>query len=188
MSRLITDEIVGRQDSNHLVTVPNGTTFRVPGQVIQTAWKKMDFHGTYSANNDNVSRDITGLDVTFQLKDPTSQVYLQWWIFYETHYDVTFQAKRNGTVVGFNTEVGNTRWSGIGVSEYGHGFDNDSTPSYLHLCYVDLPGTVGPHAYSLGVRSSTGTNYTVRINRALNGFGDSYEGGVSWCMVQEIAV
>jgi hypothetical protein len=147
----------------------------------------MDFHGTYSANNDNVSRDIAGLNVTFQIKDPARQVYLQWWIFYECEYNVTFQAKRNDTVIGFNTEAGNVRWSGIGVGEYEHSFNTDSTPSYLHLCYVDSPGTSGPHTYSIGVRSSTGTNYTVRINRAFGSFGDNNEGGVSWCMIQEIA-
>lgn len=187
MSRLVTDEIVGRQDNNHLVTIPNGTTLYAPGQVIQTAWKKMDFHAAYSANNDNVSRDISGLNLTLTLKKPNSQVFIQWWIFYETFYNVTFQAKRDGAVIGFNNDVGNVRWSGIGVGENEHSFDEASTPSYLNMCYLDTPGSVGPFTYSLGVRSSDATNRTLWVNRSTLTVGDFYEGGVSWCMIQEIA-
>ena len=187
MSTLIVDEIGGRKDGNHLVAVPNNITFFAPGQVIQTAWRKMDFHATYNSYNDNNSRDISGLNLDITLKKSNSIVYLQWWLFYECHHDITFQAKRSGTVIGFNSEVGNVRWSGIGTAEYEHSHDQSSTPSYTHMCWVDSPGSVGPHTYSLGSRSSTGTNYDIRVNRAWSGFSDNYEGGVSWAMAQEIA-
>jgi hypothetical protein len=189
MSTVIVDEITGRKDSNHTIAMPNNITFNPPGQVIQTAWRKFDTHATYAANNDNVSRDVSGLDLSFTLKVANSQVYIQWWLFYEMHYNTTFQAKRNGTVIGFNTEAGNQRWSGIGVGEYEHSFDNSSTPSVLHMCYFDQPGSVGPHAYSLGVRSSNSSeNHTLFVNRPVASYGNNYEGGVSWCMIQEIAV
>lgn len=187
MSTLITDQLAGRQDSNHVIAVPRNTTLYAPGHVIQTVWKSMHTRASYSANNDNVSRDIDGLNLAITLKKANSLVYLQWWVFYEVHYDITFQVKRGGTVIGFNSEAGNVRWSGITSGEYEHSWNLDSTPSYLHMTYFDEPGTVGPHTYSLGVRSSTTTNYTFRINSAINSSSDNYETGVSWCMIQEIA-
>jgi hypothetical protein len=187
MSTLITDELQGRKDGNHVIALPNNTTLYAPGQVIQTAWRKMDFHATYNSYADNNSRDIDGLNLTITLKRANSSVYLQWWLFYECHHDITFQAKRGGSVIGFNAEVGNVRWSGIGVGEYEHSHDQNSTPSYTHMCWVDTPGSVGPHTYSLGSRSSTGTNYDIRVNRAWGAFQDNHEGGVSWAMIQEIA-
>lgn len=188
MSNIIVDRINGRRDGNHLIGVPNGTTFHVPGQVIQTVWRKMDFQATYSANNDNVSRDISGLDLSITLKQANSLVYCSWWIHYESHYNITFQAKRGDTVIGVNSEVGNVRYSGIGVGDYGHSFDNSSTPSYLHMVWVDAPGSVGPHTYKLGTRSSTATNYVMYINRTVSSAGgDNYELGVSWCVLEEIA-
>lgn len=187
MSTVITDQINGRRDGSHIVAVPNGTTLHVPGQVIQTVWRKMDYQASYAANNDNVSRDIDGLNLTITLKKANSLVYCKWWVFYESHHDLTFQAKRGGTVIGYNSEVGDVRYSGIGVGDYGHSFDNSSTPSYGHMMWVDAPGTVGPHTYSIGSRSSTSANYTIFINRATGSVGDNYETGVSWCVLEEIA-
>lgn len=188
MSTLITDELAGRKDGNHLIAMPSNTTFYAPGHVIQTVWRKMDFHATYNSYNDNVSRDISGLDLTITLKRSNSQVYLQWYLFYECHHDITFQAKRGGSVIGFNSEVGNVRWSGIGTAEYEHSHDQNSTPSYTHMCWVDTPGSVGPHTYTLGSRSSTGSQYDIRVNRAWGAYQDDHEGGVSWAIAQEIAV
>lgn len=187
MSTLVTDELIGTRDGNHIIGMAPGNTFYVPGHVIQTAWRKMENHATYNSFNDNVSRDIDGLNLTITLKRANSLVYIQWWLYYECHHNISFQAKRNNTVIGFNTEAGNVRWSGIATAEFEHSFNLDSTPNYGHFEYVDIPGTVGPHTYSLGSRSSGGTNYDIRINRAWNGYSDSYEGGVSWVMIQEIA-
>ena len=187
MSTLVVDELSGSAGSNHLITMDRGRTLYAPGHVIQTVWRKFDQHATYAAYNDNVSRQISGLDATITLKRSNSMVYCQWWLFYESHHDITFQAQRNSTVIGFNNEVGNVRWSGIGAAEYEHSFDLASTPSYLHMCYVDFPGTVGPHTYSLGCRASAGTNYDLRVNRSYSSFSDSYEAGVSWVVIEEIA-
>lgn len=189
MSTLITDELCGYRDNNHLIRVPNNITLYEPGRVLQTVWKQYDLHNTYNSYNDNNSRDISGLNLTnVTLKKATSKVFLSWYVFYECHHDITFQAKRNGTVIGYNTEVGNVRWSGLGSAEYEHSYDLSSTPTYKHMCYVDTPGSIGPHTYTIGSRSSTGSNYDIRINRAWSSFSDSYEAGVSWAILQEVAV
>lgn len=187
MSKIIVDELKGSARDNHIISIDSGKTLYAPGQVIQTVWRKFEDHITYTSNGDSVSRDITGLNLEINLKKANSLVYLKWWIFYEAHHNITFQAKRNGNVVGFNTEAGDVRWSGIGCAEYEHSHNQGSTPSYMHLCYVDEPGTVGIHTYSLGSRSSNASNYQVRMNRAWSGFSDSNEAGVSWAMIEEIA-
>jgi hypothetical protein len=187
MSTIVTDQISGRRDNNHLIAVPNGNTFYAPGHVIQTVWRKFDTHADYTANADNVSRAVTGLDLTITLKRANSLVLLKWWLFYEAHHDITFQCLRGGSVIGFNSAAGNVRWSGIGVGQYEHSHDQSSTPSYQHFCYVDTPGSVGPHTYSLGSRSSTGSNYVLRVNRAWGNYSDNNEAGVSWATLEEIA-
>lgn len=187
MSKIIVDEIKGSARDNHIISIDNGNTLYAPGQVIQTVWRKFEDHVTYTSNNDNVSRDITGLNLEINLKKSNSLVYIKWWIFYEAHHNITFQAKRNDVVVGFNTEAGDVRWSGIASAEYEHSHDQGSTPSYAHFCYIDEPGTVGIHTYSLGSRSSSSANYQVRMNRSWSNYTDSYEAGVSWAMIEEIA-
>lgn len=187
MSTLVADQLAGRQDANHVISFPNNNILYAPGHVIQTVWTKFDNHATYNSYNDNNSRDIAGLNTTITLKRANSVVYCMWWLFYEAHHDITFQAKRGGTVIGFNSEVGNVRWSGIGCAEYEHAHDQNSTPSYTHMVWMDAPGSVGPHTYSLGSRSSTGSNYDIRVNRAWGAYQDDHEGGVSFCMLQEIA-
>mgnify|MGYP000579564851 CR=1 FL=1 len=66
--------------------------------------------------------------------------------------------------------------------------DNNSTPTYKNMTYVDLPNSTSALTYGLGVRSSTGSNYTLYVNRTTGSGGtDSYETGVSWCIIKEIA-
>ena len=187
MSTLVTDELQGPHEANHCIVMPNNTTLYAAGQTIQTVWRKFQTVQTYNSYNDNTSRPISGLDVSITLKRANSKVILKWWIFYEAHHDITFQAIRGGTVIGFNSEVGNVRYSGMGAADYEHSHDQSSTPTYQHHMWIDSPGSVGPHTYQIGSRSSTGSNHDIRMNRSWNGPSDDHEIGVSWCVVEEIA-
>ena len=187
MSTLRCDELAGHRDQNHVISVPNNTTVYAPGQTIQTVWKRIVNHQSQSANNDNVPRALSELDLTITPKKSNSLLYIKYWIFYETHYNVSFKLLRDSTLIGYNTAVGNQRWSGFGVGEYEHSFDNGSTPSVIHLCWVDTPGA-GTFTYRFAVTSSGATNYTFFLNRSTgNGGSDSHEVGVSWVMIEEIA-
>jgi hypothetical protein len=187
MSKLVVDELQGPQEANHTIVLPVNTTLYTPGQTIQTVWRKFQTVATYNSYNDNVSREIAGLNVTITLKKANSKVLLKWWIFYEAHHDMTFQAIRDTTVIGFNSEVGNVRYSGMGAADYEHTHDQNSTPTYQHHCWIDTPGGVGPYTYKIGSRSSTTGQYDIRMNRSWNGPSDNHEVGVSWCIVEEIA-
>ena len=192
MSTVITDEIAGPRDQNHLITFPNNRTLYAPGHVIQTAWREYHQHQTIAANNDSVTRAITGLDIAFACKRSNSLVLCQWWIFYESHYDIVFRPLINNAQIttsgfqGYNS-ASSARWSGLTSGEYEHSFDNSSTPSYIHMSYMARPATTLSRTYSIGVMSSTGSNHTITMNRATSSFSDSYEAGVSWVMLQEIA-
>lgn len=189
MSTLETNELAGIRAGNHVIAVDKNTTVYSPGQVIQTLWKKMDYQASYASNNSGNGTPIDGLDISITLKRATSKIYCQWWVFYEGHHNVVWTVLRDTTLIGYNTDSGNSRWSGIGTQEYEHSHDQSSTPSYQHLEWIDEPGNIGPHLYRLASRGSGGSNYTTRINRPYGNTGsDNHETGVSWAMIQEIAV
>ena len=168
--------------------MPQGTYITSPGQVIQTVWRRFDFPTTYSSiSTSGNPTEIKELNVRIAKKFSNSYCYIQWWIFYECHHNIVFKAMRDNNVIGYNTEVGNTRYSGIGTAEYEHSFDNNSTPSVLHLAYWDQTNTAAEINYQLAAQSSDGGVYNVMFNVTTNTAAtDNYERGVSWCMVQEI--
>jgi hypothetical protein len=95
---------------------------------------------------------------------------------------------RDGALVGFNTTQGTAAYSGIAAAEYEHSFDNDSTPSVLHLSYWDRVVTSSPIRYCLGGTGGAGASYNIMLNIPTNTGGtDSYERGVSWAMLEEIS-
>jgi len=189
MSTVLNNEWRGPQTNNHCITMPPGTCINAPGQVLQTVWRRFDYPTTYSLPSGTLSNGyiFASLDLTITKKDPNSYVYCQWWIFYETHHDVVFRVFRDGALVGFNTTQGTAAYSGIAAAEYEHSFDNDSTPSVIHLSYWDRLVTSAPIKYSIGGTGGT-TSYNIMLNQPTNTGGtDSYERGVSWAMLEEIS-
>lgn len=191
MSTVIVDEIAGRRDLNHVVQMPRGKYFDVPGRVIQTAWKEFHQHGTYNAYND-ATRAISALDINFACKQSDSLVYIQWWIFYEaSDHNFIFRPLVNGGEIttsgyqGYNS-ASSSRWSGMSPGAYEHSHDASSTPTYQHMAYMYDPNTTASRTYGVGVRASNSSNKQVRLNRAWSSYSDSYEAGVSTVLVQEI--
>ena len=188
MSTLAVNELRATPENNWTIAMPQGTYITSPGQVIQTVWRRFDFPTTYSSiPTSGAPLVFSDLTLRISKKFSNSFCYVQWWLFYETHHNMTFKAMRDGTVIGFNNEVGNTRFSGIGTAEYEHSFDNASTPSVLHLAYYDQVNTAADIFYQLGATGSGGGVYNIMFNVTTNTAAtDNYERGVSWAMVQEI--
>lgn len=188
MSTLLVDRISGPQHQNNIISFPRDNIFYAPGMVIQSAWKDYHRHQTVSAANDGVSRDISGLNINFTPKKSNSLIHIQWWLFYEGNHNITFQAKRDDVIVGYNENLSATdRATGLTSGRYERMNNQSSTPIMIHMTYIDEPGGTSNYLYSLGVRSSDGNNRTIRINRALSGYSDGYEAGVSLVFIQEIA-
>ena len=195
MSTVQTNEIRAPGWNNHSVTMPSGTWIEAPGQVIQTVWRRFDYPTYYSlpAGSGANGTILNGLNVTITKKNPNSYCYIQWWLFYETHHDVVFRCFRdgsllnNGTYRGYNASVGIVPYSGITSAEYEHSFDNNSTPSVLHMAMIDRNVTAAAMTYQLAAIGGT-TTYNIMVNQPTNQTGqDSYERGVSWAMIEEIA-
>jgi hypothetical protein len=192
MSTVVVDELIGRQENNYVIGVPPGTFFKVPGSIIQTVWNLSDVHATYTSNADNVSREISILNTTISPKYSNSEIWIDIMLFYEASNDITFQMLRNGGIItspqpGYNSQIGNVRHSGVTSTRYETSFDQNSTPDYLHITFVDFPATTGATTYGIGSRYASGTNSSIRINRAWGQIYGDYEKGVSQMILREIA-
>ena len=136
---------------------------------------------------------ITPLNVTIQPKTLDSYIFIEFNVFYETDNNISFNIVRDGMLVGaafgnVNNVDYNSRWSGAGVARYDN--NNDSTPSYISLPWVDRPGTTDPVTYGFAVRSAGGSNYEFMLNTTYGSYQngqDDYEVGVSFGIAQEIA-
>ena len=191
--------------SNVRIAHPN--VIYQPGQIIQVKYSQSMQRLRYNIpNNDGGSRGdifatgiteggtvITPLNVTIQPKTLDSYIFIEFNVFYETDNNISFNIVRDGMLVGaafgnVNNVDYNSRWSGAGVARYDN--NNDSTPSYISLPWVDRPGTTDPVTYGFAVRSSGGSNYEFMLNTTygsyLNG-QDGHEVGVSFGIAQEIA-
>lgn len=191
MSTVIVDEIQGRRDLNHVVTMPSGEYFNPGvGHVVQVAWKEDHQHGTYNAYND-ATRNIDPLNLDFACKFSNSLILVQWWLFFESHYNIIFRPRVNsadvagGTYSSYNTNS-SSRWSGMAPGVYEQSWDQNSTPIVQHMAWMYAPGTTANRTYNLGIRSSNGSNYQLRLNRAWGSYSDNYEAGVSTVLIQEI--
>jgi hypothetical protein len=94
-----------------------------------------------------------------------------------------------GSYLGYNSEGGNTSWSGIAMAHpYDSSDNNDSTPYTQSFMYHDFPATTNTLTYAPGVKDSNAQNYAFYINRTVGSTGTgSYEVGVSFATVWEIA-
>jgi hypothetical protein len=93
---------------------------------------------------------------------------------------------RNDVIIGTNiTDSG--RWSGWATP--GYDVDTNTTPTTVHLMYVDTPlNTTERLNYKLMVSPSGGTAHTFYLNRSANNAGsDGSEVGISQVIIQEIA-
>ena len=160
-----------------------------PGSVIQYQSVRADTRATYAANNSGNGTIITPLNVVITPKRASSMIVVEWVIGAEVHQDTVFLVHKNGSVAsdGFNTAIGNIRSSGIMSGSYDQ--NEDSTPSNYKIRYVDYPNTTSATTYSLAIRSSSGGNYTLALNRTINGAtSDNHESMVSFGSAMEVAV
>lgn len=156
------------------------------GKVVQTITVTTSSRGTYAANNSGNGTQITPLNLTITPWRADSWIWLRWTVAYEMHHDTVFLVQQDGSLIGFNTDLGNNRWSGILTPQY----DNDysTTPQVSTINWFVLAGSTAARTYQLCVRSSGGGNWTFSLNRCLNSAGtDGQEVGVSHGIAREIS-
>lgn len=204
MSALNVDSIIPESGSNIFCYRPN--TVAWPGGTVQVVHNMVFKRVYYSIpNNDGGMRGdvfaeginqggtiIRPLDITIAPKSRRNCVQLEFNIFYEAHQDIVFAVLRDGNLIGAadspNVDAYSIgRWVGAGVSRYDN--NNDSTPSYIQLNWIDNPSTINPVTYSVAVKSAGGSNFDFTLNATLSNYldgADAYEQGVSFAIAQEI--
>jgi hypothetical protein len=167
------------------ISLESGHVLEHEGKVIQTVTVRSDLRSTYSAPNSGDGTPVTPLRLTITPKRSDSWIWLRWTIFYEMHHDTVFLVHQDGSLIGYNSDRGNVRWSGILTPLY----DNDygSTPQNSTINWFVQAGSTASRYYDLAVRSSNANNRTLALNRPNGNAGsDSNEVGVSFGFAREI--
>lgn len=179
--------------TSSVVGITTNHVFAQSGKVIQTIQVRSDTRGTYTAPTSGIGTPITPLNLTITPKRRDSTIWLRWTVHGEAHHETMFVVHRGSTLIGYNRERGDVRFSGILACLY----DNDygSTPSSYTINWFDTPAdglettaNLTSFTYSLAVRSASGSAYTWALNRPVGNAGtDGNEAGVSFGWAREIA-
>ena len=157
------------------------------GKVVQTVTVTTSTRPTVTASNSGNGTVITSaLNLTITPWRADSTIWLRWTVAYEVHHDASFVVQQDGTLIGYNLDIGNTRWSNILTPQY----DNDysTTPQVSTINWFVVAGSTAARTYQLAVRSSGGGNWTFALNRTISSAGtDGQENGVSHGIAREIS-
>jgi len=168
------------------IAIANGTRIHQQGSIIQTVQVRTDTRTHWSAPNSGNGTPVTSLRLTITPKRADSWIWLRWTVAYEMHHDTSFLVHQNGSLIGYNTNRGNTRWSGILTPAYDNNYN--STPQNNSINWFVKAGNTTSRYYDLAVRSSSGGNYTFSLNRTLGSTGtDGHEIGISFGFAREIS-
>jgi hypothetical protein len=156
------------------------------GKVVQTVTVTTHTRPTLTAlNSGNGSVISTALNLTIVPWRADSTIWLRWTIAYEVSHDSVFLVQQDGTLIGYNTDLGNNRWSGILTPQY----DNDysTTPQVSTINWFVVAGSTASRTYQLCIRSGGGGQPTFVLNRTVSSAGtDGQENGVSHGIAREI--
>ena len=163
-----------------------------PDSIVQVKYVRTDLRTTYSSSASGNGTTVAALNLTIVPKYANSLLLMQWMINGELHQDNVFLIHKDGALVttasyeGYNNVLGNIRSSGVMSGFYDQ--NEDSTPSNWFLQYLIPAGSVASAVYAPAVRSSSGSGFTLSLNRTINGStGDSHESQISTGTIWEIA-
>lgn len=184
---------LGAATTANQIGITTNHVFAQSGKVIQTVWVRSDARNTYTAPTSGIGTVLTPLNLTITPKRKDSTIWLRWTVFTEAHHEVMLVVHRDDTLIGYNRDRGDVRFSGILT----HLYDNDysTTPSSYTVNWFDTPGdgldttaNQSSFVYKLACRSASGSAYTLGLNRSLSSTGaDGQEVGVSFGWAREIA-
>lgn len=173
---------IGTTLARYTLHVPNGDIY-IPGMVLQTVTTNYTQQTSYSAPGTLTPTEITVLNLTITPKRADSKIILDWTINADVHWDVVFLVYRGSTLIGYNTTQGNQQWSGVVSGWYDQSVD--SSCANFRVLWVDTPGSTSTTTYSVRIRSSSATAYTLYLNRTQTNVGaNTYEAlcslGTAW--------
>jgi hypothetical protein len=165
------------------------------GAVLQMVERRTEARVQYSCPPSG-DGTLTDIYVDIVPTRSNSKILLQFMVNGEVHQDVVFLVHRSiggagSVLIGYNTNRGNVRWSGIAASDYDQ--NEDSTPQTKYISWSDTPATLSSVRYYVAVRSSSSGTYTYAMNGVINGTNyingaDGYEITVSNAVATELWV
>jgi hypothetical protein len=156
------------------------------GKVVQTITVSTSTRPTLTAaNSGNGTVLTTALNLTITPWRADSTIWLRWTVAYEVSHDSVFLVQQDGSLIGYNTDLGNNRWSGLVTPQYDS--DYSTTPQVSTINWFALAGSTAARTYQLCIRSSGGGQPTFALNRTISSAGtDGQENGVSHGIAREI--
>lgn len=192
MSKVVLTTLQGTSESNYMVSVVSGNTFKYPGTVVQTKYVRSDTRTTYTSPASGNGTTITDLNLTIVPKFSNSLILLTWMINGEIAENNVFLVHQDGSLItttgyeAYNNVVGNVYYSGLISGRYDA--DLASTPQNYNLQYYVPAGSTSSRTYAPAVRSASTGAQTFYLNRTANSTGtDGYEVGISVGIAMEIA-
>lgn len=157
----------------------------VRGTPVQMAFARTDTRTTFTSPN-NGQFDIPQTGVTIVPRFTGSLIVLKWMCTGELHQDNGFRIMRNGSLYKTTTQT-NERW-GSYISAWYDGNQSSTMSNWYIVAFDDDVVAGTSYTYTLGVGSSSGSQYTFYLNRCVsNGGGNnSYENGVTVMTAMEI--
>ena len=184
MPRTLTVGSIAPATGNTLA-MQSGHVIRQPNVYINHWYIRDDIRTTYAANNSGNGTAITGVRLTITPRYSNSTIRLRWTLHGEGNENIVFLVHKNTSLIGYNTQRGNARFSGITTCLYDQNVD--STPHLTTVDWYDRANTTSAINYDVAVRSSNGTNYTYFHNRTSGSTGTAnHEIGISFGFAWEI--
>jgi len=164
------------------------------GNIVQCNRVRYDSRTTWSSNNSGNGNEITPLRLSIAPRHSGNIILCQWVLSGDFHHDNVFLVFRDGGLItaggiqGYNSEVGNNRWSGFVSSTYdAASSDTGSTPHHWFIQYFQTADNTNNRSYGPAVRGAGGANYTLFLNRTGGSGGqDGHEMTVSTGVIYEI--
>lgn len=192
MSRLSLTTLQGLPALGNVISLTSGVGFYGAGSIVQVVQTRTSARNTYAAAVTGNGSTITDLNLTVTPKSASSLMLITWMINAEVFYDTIFTIHQDGALIttagyeAYNREVGNSRWSGVAHGQYES--DTDSTMSNWRIQYAVLAGSITSRTYAPAIRSSSGSAYTLYLNRPAGSTGaTNYENTISTGIIMEIA-
>ena len=176
-----------------------------PGHIVQVRFNQV-FQRVYmnpptndgGMRGDNQAGDVFSggiiirpMDISIKPSTPRSAIYIEFCMHYEASADTVFTILRDKNLIGAQYQMEDLnagKWVGAGITRYDN--NNDSTPSYICIPWVDYPGTTEWVSYHVAVKSSNSSGQTFILNGTFSNYpngADAYEIGTSFSIAQEIA-
>jgi len=197
LSNLTVTTLSGKETNANTVAIAAGHMLSTPklyspGSVVQVQTIRSDSRVTMTAGASGSFTNISQLAITITPKFNNSKLVMQWVINGEIQHDAVFLVIKNGALIttagetSYNSEAGNTNWSGMSASDYDQ--NQDSTPATYNLQYFGTTTSTSAVTFSPAVKTSNTATATFSLNRTIGSSGgDNHENMVSTGIIWEIA-